>query len=413
MFHINDNFTLLAESYLFSEVAKRINAYKEAHPEVDIIRMGIGDVTRPLCKAAIEAMHKAVDDQADSSTFHGYGPEQGYAFLREAIVEHDYRARGIDMDADEIFVSDGAKSDTGNIGDILARGNRVAVTDPVYPVYVDTNVMGGRAGVLDTDGCWSNIIYLPVTAENGFVPALPSEVPDMIYLCYPNNPTGTTLTREQLKVWVDYARAHHSLILFDSAYETFIRQDDVPHSIYEIEGAKEVAIEFRSFSKTAGFTGVRCGYTVVPKALKGADSKGEMVSLNHLWNRRQCTKFNGASYISQRAAAAIYTPEGKQQTRKTVDYYLRNAEVLRQGLLDAGFEVFGGTNAPYVWIKTPDETTSWEFFDILLDRCHVAGTPGSGFGPSGEGYIRLTAFNTYENTVEAIDRIKKVFGTSK
>lgn len=413
MFHINDNFTLLAESYLFSEVAKRINAYKEAHPEVDIIRMGIGDVTRPLCKAAIEAMHKAVDDQTDSSTFHGYGPEQGYAFLREAIVEHDYRARGIDMDADEIFVSDGAKSDTGNIGDILARGNRVAVTDPVYPVYVDTNVMGGRAGVLDTDGCWSNIIYLPVTAENGFVPALPSEVPDMIYLCYPNNPTGTTLTREQLKVWVDYARAHHSLILFDSAYETFIRQDDVPHSIYEIEGAKEVTIEFRSFSKTAGFTGVRCGYTVVPKALKGADSKGEMVSLNHLWNRRQCTKFNGASYISQRAAAAIYTPEGKQQTRETVDYYLRNAEVLRQGLLDAGFEVFGGTNAPYVWIKTPDETTSWEFFDILLDRCHVAGTPGSGFGPSGEGYIRLTAFNTYENTVEAIDRIKKVFGTSK
>lgn len=413
MFHINDNFTLLAESYLFSEVAKRINAYKEAHLEVDIIRMGIGDVTRPLCKAAIEAMHKAVDDQADSSTFHGYGPEQGYAFLREAIVEHDYRARGIDMDADEIFVSDGAKSDTGNIGDILARGNRVAVTDPVYPVYVDTNVMGGRAGVLDTDGCWSDIIYLPVTAENGFVPALPSEVPDMIYLCYPNNPTGTTLTREQLKVWVDYARAHHSLILFDSAYETFIRQDDVPHSIYEIEGAKEVAIEFRSFSKTAGFTGVRCGYTVVPKALKGADSKGEMVSLNHLWNRRQCTKFNGASYISQRAAAAIYTPEGKQQTRETVDYYLRNAEVLRQGLLDAGFEVFGGTNAPYVWIKTPDETTSWEFFDILLDRCHVAGTPGSGFGPSGEGYIRLTAFNTYENTVEAISRIKKVFGTSK
>lgn len=413
MFHINDNFTLLAESYLFSEVAKRINAYKEAHPEVDIIRMGIGDVTRPLCKAAIEAMHKAVDDQADSSTFHGYGPEQGYAFLREAIVEHDYRARGIDMDADEIFVSDGAKSDTGNIGDILARGNRVAVTDPVYPVYVDTNVMGGRAGVLDTDGCWSDIIYLPVTAENGFVPALPSEVPDMIYLCYPNNPTGTTLTREQLKVWVDYARAHHSLILFDSAYETFIRQDDVPHSIYEIEGAKEVAIEFRSFSKTAGFTGVRCGYTVVPKALKGVDSKGEMVSLNHLWNRRQCTKFNGASYISQRAAAAVYTPEGKQQTRETVDYYLRNAEVLRQGLLDAGFEVFGGTNAPYVWIKTPDETTSWEFFDILLDRCHVAGTPGSGFGPSGEGYIRLTAFNTYENTVEAIDRIKKVFGTSK
>ena len=405
MFHINDNFCKLAESYLFSEVAKRINAYKEAHPEADIIRMGIGDVTRPLCPAAIGAMHSAVDDEADARTFHGYGPEQGYAFLREAIAENDYRARGIDIDTDEIFVSDGAKSDTGNIGDILSRSNRVAVTDPVYPVYVDTNVMGGRAGELDAEGCWSNIVYPPVPAENGFVPALPTEPVDIIYLCYPNNPTGTTLTRSQLKVWVDYARKNGALILFDSAYETFIRDADVPHSIYEIEGAKECAIEFRSFSKTAGFTGVRCGYTVVPKALKGLDKDGKEVGLNHLWNRRQCTKFNGASYISQRAAAAIYTPEGKQQTRETVDYYLRNAHALLDGLRKAGLEVFGGENAPYVWIKTPAGMDSWAFFDALLDRCHVAGTPGAGFGPAGEGYIRLTAFNTYENTMEAVKRI--------
>ena len=363
--------------------------------------MGIGDVTRPLCPAAIAAMHAAVDDEADARTFHGYGPEQGYAFLREAIAENDYRARGIDIDTDEIFVSDGAKSDTGNIGDILSRGNRVAVTDPVYPVYVDTNVMGGRAGELDAEGCWSNIVYLPVTAENGFVPTLPTEPVDMIYLCYPNNPTGTTLTRSQLKVWVDYARKNGALILFDSAYETFIRDADVPHSIYEIEGAKECAIEFRSFSKTAGFTGVRCGYTVVT----AATLEGERIPLNRLWNRRQCTKFNGASYISQRAAAAVYTPEGKQQTRETVDYYLRNAHALLDGLRKAGLEVFGGENAPYVWIKTPAGMDSWAFFDALLDRCHVAGTPGSGFGPAGEGYIRLTAFNTYENTMEAVKRI--------
>lgn len=406
MFKINDNFCKLSESYLFSEVARRINSYKTAHPDADVIRMGIGDVTLPLCAAAIEAMHKAVDDQAAGATFHGYGPEQGYPFLRDAIAENDYRARGIEIAADEIFVSDGAKSDTGNIGDILARVNRVAVTDPVYPVYVDTNVMGGRAGHAGDDGRWSDIIYLPVTADNGFVPAFPAEVPDVIYLCYPNNPTGTTLNRSQLKAWVDYARRHGSLILFDSAYEAFIRDEDVPHSIYEIEGAREVAIEFRSFSKTAGFTGVRCAYTVVPKELCGTDEKGHKVSLNHLWLRRQCTKFNGASYISQRAAAAIYTPEGKTQTREAIGYYLRNADILREGLREAGLEVFGGMNAPYVWIKTPAGMDSWAFFDMLLDRCHVAGTPGSGFGPSGEGYIRLTAFNTYENTLEAVRRIR-------
>ncbi len=406
MFKINDNFCKLSESYLFSEVARRINAYKAAHPEADVIRMGIGDVTLPLCEAAIEAMHSAVDEQASGASFHGYGPEQGYPFLRDAIAENDYRARGIEIAADEIFVSDGAKSDTGNIGDILAQANRVAVTDPVYPVYVDTNVMGGRAGLISEDGRWSGIIYLPVTADNGFVPAFPAEVPDVIYLCYPNNPTGTTLNRSQLKAWVDYARRNGSLILFDSAYEAFIRDEDVPHSIYEIEGAREVAIEFRSFSKTAGFTGVRCAYTVVPKELYGTDDNGNKVSLNHLWLRRQCTKFNGASYISQRAAAAIYTPEGKTQTREAIGYYLRNADILREGLREAGLEVFGGMNAPYVWIKTPAGMDSWAFFDMLLDRCHVAGTPGSGFGPSGEGYIRLTAFNTYENTLEAVRRIR-------
>jgi LL-diaminopimelate aminotransferase len=406
MFKINDNFCKLAESYLFSEVARRINKYKAEHPEADVIRMGIGDVTRPLCAAAIDAMHRAVNDEACTETFHGYGPEQGYLFLRDAIAEHDYQARGIHIEADEIFVSDGAKSDTGNIGDILSVANRVAVTDPVYPVYVDTNVMGGRAGNLNEAGSWDKIIYLPVTADNGFIPSLPTEVPDVIYLCYPNNPTGTTLTHEQLKVWVDYARKHGSLILFDSAYESFIREENVPHSIYEIEGAREVAIEFRSFSKTAGFTGIRCAYTVVPKELIGVDSNGNEVAMNHLWLRRQCTKFNGASYVSQRAATAIYTPEGKAQTRETIDYYLRNAETLRTGLESAGLKVFGGVNAPYVWIKTPAGVDSWRFFDELLHKCHVAGTPGSGFGPCGEGYIRLTAFNTYENTVEAVKRIR-------
>ncbi|MDE7147262.1 MAG: LL-diaminopimelate aminotransferase [Duncaniella sp.] len=405
MFRINDNFTKLPASYLFSEVARRVNAYAESHPGADIIRMGIGDVTRPLCQAAVDALHKAVDDEASGETFHGYGPEQGYSFLAEKIARYDYRKRGIEIDIDEIFVGDGAKSDTGNIGDILSTANRVAVTDPVYPVYVDTNVMGGRAGDLGADGRWSEIEYLPCTAENGFVPALPVNNPDVIYLCYPNNPTGTTLTRSQLKVWVDYCREHGALLLFDAAYEAFIREEDVPHSIYEIEGAREVAIEFRSFSKTAGFTGIRLGYTVVPKELKGLDDKGNKVALNGLWRRRQTTKFNGASYLTQRAAEALYTEEGQRQVKETIDYYLENARILREGLAEAGYETVGGINSPYIWLKTPGTMTSWEFFDYLLDRYHIVGTPGSGFGPSGEGYFRLTAFNTHENTRRCIERL--------
>lgn len=405
MFRINDNFTKLPAAYLFSEVARRVSAYIEAHPGTEVIRMGIGDVTRPLCTAAIEALHRAVDDEASGETFHGYGPEQGYDFLAEKIARHDYRERGIAIDTDEIFVSDGAKSDTGNIGDILSTANRVAVTDPVYPVYVDTNVMGGRAGELGADGRWSKIEYLPCTAENGFVPSLPVNDPDVIYLCYPNNPTGTTLTRDQLKVWIEYCREHGALLLFDAAYEAFIREDDVPHSIYEIEGAREVAIEFRSFSKTAGFTGIRLGYTVVPKELKGLDENGNLVALNGLWRRRQTTKFNGASYLTQRAAEALYTAEGQRQVKGTIDYYLENARILREGLAEADYETVGGINSPYIWLKTPGTMTSWEFFDYMLDRYHIVGTPGCGFGPSGEGYFRLTAFNTHENTRRCIERL--------
>ena len=405
MFRINDNFTKLPASYLFSEVARRVKAYEEAHPGVEIIRMGIGDVTRPLCEAVVEALHPAGDDEAKGETFHGYGPEQGYGFLTEKISEFDYKAHGIDISPDEIFVSDGAKSDTGNIGDILSTANRVAVTDPVYPVYVDTNVMAGRAGELGIDGCWNGIEYLPCNVENSFVPSLPANNPDVIYLCYPNNPTGTTLTRSQLRVWVDYCREHGALLLFDAAYEAYIRESDVPHSIYEIEGAKEVAIEFRSFSKTAGFTGIRLGYTVVPKELKGIDSEGNKVALNGLWRRRQTTKFNGASYLTQRGAEALYTAEGRRQMKETIDYYLENARMLRAGLSKAGYEVVGGINSPYIWLKTPGTMTSWEFFDYLLDRYHIVGTPGSGFGPSGEGYFRLTAFNTHENTRLCVERL--------
>ena len=409
MFRINDNFLKLQDSYLFSEVARRINAYTSANPAKEIIRMGIGDVTRPLAPVVVEALHKAVDDEADGQTFRGYGPEQGYRFLTERIAETDYHRLGIDIALDEIFVSDGAKCDTGNIGDILSTVDRVAVTDPVYPVYVDTNVMAGRAGSLSPDGEWSGIEYLPCTAENDFVPALPKSRPDIIYLCYPNNPTGTSLTREQLKVWVDYCRDNGCLLLFDSAYEAFISSPDVPHSIYEIEGAKEVAIEFRSFSKTAGFTGIRLGYCVIPHQLKGADSQGNTVALNHLWNRRQCTKFNGASYITQRAGEAVYSAQGQKEIHDTIDYYKENAAIMLRGLRDAGFEAYGGIDSPYVWLKTPDGMTSWEFFDALLDRCQVAGTPGSGFGPSGEGYFRLTAFNTHENTRRAMERIRSAF----
>ena len=405
MFKVNDNFTLLPSSYLFSEVARRVRLYSEAHPDAEILRMGIGDVTRPLCPAVVDALHRAVDDEACADTFHGYGPEQGYSFLIDKILEWDYLRHGINVEADEIFVSDGAKSDTGNIGDILSRANRIAVTDPVYPVYVDTNVMAGRGGHLLPDGRWSNIEYLPCTAENDFVPSLPTGNPDVIYLCYPNNPTGTTLTRAQLAEWVAYCRSHGALLLFDAAYEAFIREVDVPHSIYEIEGAREVAIEFRSFSKTAGFTGIRLGYTVVPKELKGLDEAGNRVALNPLWRRRQTTKFNGASYLTQRGAEALYTAEGQRQVKETVDYYLENASMLRIGLEAAGYRCAGGVNSPYIWLKTPDGMTSWEFFDHLLNKYHIVGTPGSGFGPSGEGYFRLTAFNTHANTRKAIERL--------
>ncbi len=407
MIKVNDNFCKLPAAYLFSEVARRIDAYRKAHPEADIIRMGIGDVTCPICQAAVDAMHRAADDQLSEFTFHGYGPEQGYSFLREKISEYDYKSRGVNIGIDEIFISDGAKSDTGNIGDILSVDCKIAVTDPVYPVYVDTNVMSGRAGNL-CGGRWDHIEYLPCTAENDFIPALPVGNPDVIYLCYPNNPTGTTLNHEQLAKWVEYALAHNALIMFDSAYEAYITEDDVPHSIYEIPGAEKVAIEFRSYSKTAGFTGLRCGYTVVPKALKGVDSEGNEVLLNALWNRRQCTKFNGASYVVQRAAEALYSPKGQRQVKETIGYYMRNAKVLRDGLAEAGLDVYGGVNAPYIWIKTPGGMSSWDFFDLLLSECNVAGTPGSGFGPSGEGYFRLTAFGRYENTVEAVERLKKL-----
>lgn len=405
MFKVNDNFLQLPSSYLFSEVARRVREFTEAHPEAQVIRMGIGDVTRPLCPAVTDALHRAVDDEASADTFHGYGPEQGYGFLVSKIAEWDYRRHGIDIDDDEIFVSDGAKSDTGNIGDILSTANRVAVTDPVYPVYVDTNVMAGRAGHLLPDGHWSEIEYLPCTFGNGFIPSLPTGRPDVIYLCYPNNPTGTTLTRTELKKWVDYCAATGALLLFDAAYEAFIREDDVPHSIYEIEGARDVAIEFRSFSKTAGFTGIRLGYTVVPKELKGLDAKGDKVALNPLWRRRQTTKFNGASYLTQRGAEALYSDEGQRQVKETVDYYLENARIMRESLAAAGYECVGGVNSPYVWIKTPDGMSSWDFFDQLLEKYHIVGTPGSGFGPSGEGYFRLTAFNTRENTRRAMERL--------
>ena len=407
MIKINNNFCTLQESYLFTDIARRLSAYVAANPGADIIKMGIGDVTRPICPASVEAMHKACDEMARTETFRGYGPEQGYEFLIECISKYDYAARGIEIGKDEIFVSDGAKSDTGNIGDILSVDNIVAVTDPVYPVYVDSNVMAGRAGTAGDDGRWSKIVYLPCTAANGFIPALPQTVPDMIYLCYPNNPTGTTLTKAQLKTWVDYALANKALILFDSAYEAYIQEDDVPHSIFEIEGAKKCAIEFRSFSKTAGFTGLRCAYTVVPKELVGYAADGSQVQLRKLWNRRQCTKFNGASYITQRAAEAIYSPEGREQIRQSIGYYMRNAKIMRQSIEDIGLQVFGGVNSPYVWIKTPDGLSSWEFFTKLLGEYNIVGTPGAGFGPSGEGYLRLTAFGTYENTLRAMDRLKR------
>ena len=404
MVTINENYQKLPGSYLFSEIARRVAAYSEANPAKRLIRLGIGDVTRPLVPAVTQAMHQAVDEMATVTGFHGYGPEQGYAFLREAIAKEDYQARGADIAPDEIFVSDGAKSDCGNIGDIFGVDNVVAVCDPVYPVYVDTNAMAGRAGHYDGDkGRWDRLVYMPCVAENGFSPDIPSQPVDLIYLCFPNNPTGAVATRAQLQAWVDHANATGAVILFDSAYEAFITDPAIPHSIFEIPGAKTCAIEFRSFSKTAGFTGTRCAYTVIPKDLVRGG-----VALNGMWNRRQCTKFNGAPYVVQRGAAAVYTPEGRAQVRETIGYYLNNARVIREGLAGAGLTVCGGENSPYVWARTPDGLSSWAFFDRLLQQANVVTTPGAGFGPSGEGYIRLTAFGGVEDTVEAVERIKAI-----
>jgi len=409
MAFINENYLKLQGNYLFAEIARRVNKYKEENPDANIIRLGIGDVTKPLAPAVIKAMHDAVDEMGKAETFRGYGPEQGYSFLINKIIENDYKARGINLDEDEVFVSDGAKSDTGNIQEIFGLDNLIAVTDPVYPVYVDSNVMAGRTGVVDGSGRFDKITYLPCTAENNFVPELPKNRVDMIYLCFPNNPTGMTLSKEQLKKWVDYAKENKSIILYDSAYEAFIKEDDVPHSIYEIEGAKEVVIEFRSFSKTAGFTGTRCAYTVVPKEVLAYTKNGEQHQLNKLWNRRQTTKFNGVPYVIQKAAAAVYTEEGQKQIKETIDYYMTNASIIREGLKSIGLEVFGGVNAPYIWLKTPKGLSSWEFFDKLLNEVNIVGTPGAGFGPSGEGYFRLTAFGSRENTEEAVERIKSKF----
>ncbi len=402
MFQVNDNYQKLPGSYLFSTIGKKVSAFSAANPDKKVIRLGIGDVTQPIAPAIIAAMHKAVDEMSKAETFHGYAPDLGYDFLRNAIVEHDYKARGCDISADEIFVSDGAKSDSGNIQELFDVHNRIAVCDPVYPVYVDSNVMAGRTGTYDAaTERWSDVIYMPCTMENDFVPDFPQETPDMIYLCLPNNPTGTTITKAQLQEWVDYANKAGAVIIYDAAYEAYISEPDVAHSIYECEGARTCAIELKSFSKNAGFTGVRLGYAVVPKDLKCGE-----VSLNAMWARRHGTKFNGAPYIVQRAGEAVYSAEGKAQLKEQVAYYMKNASVIKAGLKEAGYTVFGGVNAPYIWLKTPAGMTSWEFFDHLLEHANVVGTPGSGFGPSGEGYFRLTAFGSYENTVAAIERIK-------
>jgi LL-diaminopimelate aminotransferase len=401
---VNENFLKLSENYLFADIAKKVNAFKVSHQNVKVISLGIGDVTQPLCKAVTDAMHKAVEEMASKSTFHGYGPEQGYAFLKEAILRNDFATRGIHLEPSEIFINDGAKSDTGNIGDILRHDNSFGVTDPIYPVYIDSNVMCGRAGDL-SNGKWTNVTYMPCTEANDFTPEIPDHRVDIIYLCYPNNPTGTVITKDELKKWVNYAIKNDTLIMYDAAYEAYIREPGIPHSIYEIKGAKKVAIEFHSYSKTAGFTGVRCGYTIIPKELTAAKLNGERVALNQLWLRRQCTKFNGTSYISQRAAEAIYTPEGKEQIKQTIDYYMTNADIMRETLTSIGIKVYGGKNAPYLWIKTPDGTGSWRFFEQMLYDAHVVCTPGVGFGPSGEGYVRLTAFGDRDDCQEAMKRI--------
>ncbi len=401
---INEHFLKLPGNYLFADIAKKVNAYKVSHPKEKVISLGIGDVTRPLCPAVIEAMHKAVDEMAEKASFRGYGPERGYDFLRDAIVKNDFLPRGVHLDKDEIFINDGAKSDTGNIQEIVRWDNSIGVTDPIYPVYIDSNVMIGRAGILE-NGKWSNVNYMPCNAENKFTPQIPDHRVDMIYLCYPNNPTGTVITREELRKWVNYANKNDSLIFYDAAYEAYIQDENIPHSIYEIRGARKVAIEFHSYSKTAGFTGVRCGYTVVPKELTASTLNGERIPLNQIWDRRQCTKFNGTSYISQRAAEAIYTPEGKQQVKEIIGYYMENARIMREQLTKLGFEVYGGENAPYIWVKTPNNTPSWKFFEEMLYGASVVCTPGVGFGPSGEGYVRLTSFGEREDCEEAMKRI--------
>ena len=404
MFKINENYLKLPGSYLFSTVAKKEREYRAANPDKKVIKLSIGDVTQPIAPSIIEAMHKAVDEMGHAETFHGYAPDLGYEFLRSAIAAGDYKSRGVDIAIDEIFVSDGAKCDSSNIQEILGLDNVIAVCDPVYPVYVDSNVMAGRTGTYNAEtGNWSNVIYMPCTEENGFAPSLPKETPDIIYLCFPNNPTGATITKTELQKWVDYANEKKALIIYDAAYEAYISEADVPHTIYECDGAKTCAIELKSFSKNAGFTGVRLGYTVIPKELKCGD-----VMLNSLWARRHGTKYNGAPYIVQRAGEAVFSESGKAELKKQVAYYMNNAKVIKEGLAEAGFSVSGGVNAPYIWLKTIDGMTSWEFFDYVLDKANVVGTPGSGFGPSGEGYFRLTAFGTYENTVEAIERMKRI-----
>ena len=404
MAKVNDNYLKLPGSYLFSTIGKKVAAYTAENPDKKIIRLGIGDVTQPLTPTIIQALHSAVDEMADAETFRGYAPDLGYEFLRKAIADNDYVARGCDIAADEIFVSDGAKCDSGNIQEIFSTDNKIAVCDPVYPVYVDTNVMAGRTGEYDpATGNWSDVIYMPCTSENGFAPELPKTVPDIIYLCFPNNPTGATVTKDRLQEWVDYANKNGSVIIYDAAYEAYISEENVPHTIYECEGARTCAIELRSFSKNAGFTGVRLGFTVIPK-----DLKVDGVSLHSLWARRHGTKYNGAPYIIQRAGEAVYSEQGKKETAGLVAYYMKNASYILNGLKDAGYTVSGGVNAPYIWLKAPNGMTSWEFFDYLLTTANVVGTPGSGFGPSGETYFRLTAFGSYENTVEAVDRLKRL-----
>lgn len=404
MIRINEHYTKLKASYLFSDIAKRVSAFQEANPEMDVIKLGIGDVTRALPQACVEAFHKAVDDMATEEGFHGYGPEQGYAFLRDAIAENDFQSRGADISPDEIFISDGAKCDTGNIQEIFSGDATIAIPDPVYPVYLDTNVMAGRTGV-NSDGRYDGVVYLDCREENGFIPALPEKPVDLIYLCFPNNPTGTTITKEQLKAWVDYAKENRAIILYDAAYEAFVTDPSIPRSIYEVEGAKEVAIEFRSFSKTAGFTGTRCAFTVVPKELKAWDTEGNAHSVHALWNRRHCTKFNGVSYPVQKAAAAVYSEEGKAQVKGLVDYYLNNAAIIRKEMAALGYELVGGDNSPYIWIN--GKCDSWEFFDLLLTKAGVVCTPGAGFGSCGNGFIRISAFNSLENVEKAMARIRE------